>query len=160
MKPSALVVAAALVLAACGETTTDRALSGGGIGAAAGAAVGAVTGLTVVQGALIGAGVGAATGALTRQDQVDLGRPVWRNNPQGGGSGPGAAAPPRQQASGDGLVRDIQDALYRKGYDVGTIDGRLGPRTQSAIRDYERENGLPVTGQPTEDLLRHINERI
>ena len=57
-------------LAACGETTGDRALSGAGIGAGSGAAIGAVAGP-------IGAGVGAATGAVTSPSAVDLGRPVW-----------------------------------------------------------------------------------
>jgi osmotically inducible lipoprotein OsmB len=47
-----------LSLAACGETTGDRGLSGAGIGGAAGA-------------------VGAATGALTTPSTVDLGKPVW-----------------------------------------------------------------------------------
>jgi osmotically inducible lipoprotein OsmB len=69
---------AALLLSACGTTGTDRALSGGGIGAGAGAAVGAVTGLGVGTGALIGGAAGAAAGALTDEDDVNLGRPVWR----------------------------------------------------------------------------------
>jgi hypothetical protein len=34
-----------LLLAACGDTTEDRALSGAGIGAASGAVIGAVTGI-------------------------------------------------------------------------------------------------------------------
>jgi phage tail tape-measure protein len=65
-------------LAACGETTGDRALSGAAIGAGSGAAIGAVAGpVGVGTGAAIGAGVGAATGAVTSPSQVDLGRPVW-----------------------------------------------------------------------------------
>lgn len=66
-----------LVLGACGSTTTDRALSGGGIGAAAGAVGGVLVGAPV-EGALIGGAVGAAAGAVTDQDQIDLGKPVWK----------------------------------------------------------------------------------
>lgn len=65
-------------LAACGQTTGDRALSGGGIGAAGGAAVGALTGTSVLGGAAIGGAAGAATGALTSPSTVNLGRPAWR----------------------------------------------------------------------------------
>ena len=65
-----------LALAACGDTTGDRGLSGAGIGAAAGAVGGALLGAPLA-GAALGAGVGAATGALTTPSTVDLGKPVW-----------------------------------------------------------------------------------
>jgi hypothetical protein len=71
----ALALAAAL--GACGYSTSDRAISGGALGAGAGAATGAVVGGGAAEGALIGGALGAATGALTDQDDVDLGDPVW-----------------------------------------------------------------------------------
>jgi len=74
----AILIASALLLSACGSTTGDRALSGAGIGAAAGTAVGAVTGLSLLQGALIGAGAGGLTGALTDDDTINLGKPWWK----------------------------------------------------------------------------------
>jgi hypothetical protein len=64
-------------LAACGESTTDRALSGGALGAGAGAATGALIGGGALEGAVIGGALGAAGGALTDEDDVDLGDPVW-----------------------------------------------------------------------------------
>jgi hypothetical protein len=69
---------ALLLLVACGASTTDRTLSGGAIGAGAGAATGAVVGGSAVGGALLGGAAGAAAGALTDEDDVDLGKPVWR----------------------------------------------------------------------------------
>jgi osmotically inducible lipoprotein OsmB len=64
-------------LAACGSSTGERALSGGGIGAGVGALGGLLVGAPL-EGALIGGAVGAGTGALTNPGQVNLGRPVWR----------------------------------------------------------------------------------
>ena len=78
LTPIVLVSSLGLLLAACGETRGERALSGGGLGAGAGAALGALTGGSVLGGAVIGGAAGAATGALTGRDDVDLGRPVWR----------------------------------------------------------------------------------
>lgn len=69
-----------LLLAACGESRTDRGLSGAGIGAAAGGAAGAATGGSVLGGAALGGAAGAATGVLTDEDDVDLGDPVWRDD--------------------------------------------------------------------------------
>lgn len=61
-----ILVAASLLLSACGNTWGQRAVTGGGIGAATGALVGAATGgLSIVGGALIGGAVGAGIGAAT-----------------------------------------------------------------------------------------------
>ena len=75
-----LVAAAGLslfALAACGNNTGDRAVSGGMIGAGVGALGGALVG-SPGTGALIGGAVGAGTGALTNNNQINAGRPVWR----------------------------------------------------------------------------------
>ena len=71
------VIFAALLMAACGETTTDRALSGAGIGAAAGAGAGALTGGGIGRGAIIGGVLGGGAGALSDEDDINLGRPAW-----------------------------------------------------------------------------------
>lgn len=67
-----------LALGACGQTTGDRAVSGGLLGAGGGALIGAATGGNAGTGALIGGGLGAAGGALTSPRDVNLGRPAWR----------------------------------------------------------------------------------
>jgi osmotically inducible lipoprotein OsmB len=69
-----------LILAACGSSKTDRAISGGGIGAAAGAGMAAVTGGNPLTGGLLGGAAGAATGALTDEDDVNLGDPFWNRD--------------------------------------------------------------------------------
>ncbi|PWS37220.1 hypothetical protein DFH01_10195 [Falsiroseomonas bella] len=77
MRKLAIVIGCAAMLGACGQTTGDRAVSGGLLGAGAGAAIGSLTG-SAGTGALLGGAAGAAGGALTSPSQVDLGRPAWR----------------------------------------------------------------------------------
>lgn len=72
------LAAGALLLAGCGTSPSDRALSGAGLGAGAGAAVGAITGGSVIGGAVLGGAAGAAAGALTDRKDVDLGKPAWK----------------------------------------------------------------------------------
>ena len=72
-----LVIGLAAMLAACGYSTGDRAVSGGLLGAGAGAAIGSLSG-SAGTGALIGGAAGAAGGALTSPNTVNLGRPAWR----------------------------------------------------------------------------------
>ncbi|MDT8343034.1 MAG: YMGG-like glycine zipper-containing protein [Thermohalobaculum sp.] len=74
---SILAVALAASLAACGDTRTERAITGGAIGAGTGAVGGALIGGSAGAGALIGGAAGAATGALTDRDDIDLGDPFW-----------------------------------------------------------------------------------
>lgn len=75
---ASIAVLSAVTLAGCGTSTSDRAISGGAIGAGLGAGAGALTGGSVVGGALLGGAGGAAAGALTSPGDVNLGRPVWR----------------------------------------------------------------------------------
>lgn len=72
-----LAALALLGLAACGDTRTERGLTGAGIGAGAGAAGGALLGGSPATGALLGGAAGGAAGALTDKDDIDLGDPFW-----------------------------------------------------------------------------------
>jgi len=75
-------IAAGIVLsalAACGTTQSDRAISGGLIGAGGGAVIGGLAG-NAGAGALIGGAAGAATGALTDPCSLNLGDPFWRDH--------------------------------------------------------------------------------
>jgi osmotically inducible lipoprotein OsmB len=65
LKPTMIVLAAALALAACGRDPGTRALTGGALGAGAGAGISAITGGNIGTGALIGGAVGAVGGAAT-----------------------------------------------------------------------------------------------
>ena len=46
-----------------------------------------------------------------------------------------------------GDTRNMQQALQAKGYNPGPIDGIHGPRTSAALREYQKAEGLKVTGQ-------------
>lgn len=72
MKTFAAVACVVLALSACGYSRGERALSGAGIGAAAGAVGAAVLGANPATGAIIGGAAGAATGALTDPDDINL----------------------------------------------------------------------------------------
>ena len=50
----------------------------------------------------------------------------------------------------------VQDALADLGYDVGTIDGVIGTKTEVAIRAFQQRQGLPVTGQATRALISSL----
>jgi peptidoglycan hydrolase-like protein with peptidoglycan-binding domain len=53
-------------------------------------------------------------------------------------------------------IRRVQTGLAELGYLPGSIDGFLGGQTRDAIRQFERDRGLPVTGDVTEALLAEL----
>ena len=56
-----------------------------------------------------------------------------------------ASADPSLQDSG--RVREIQQALKTAGFDPGPVDGRMGQRTRTALRDFQTAQGLQPDGK-------------
>ncbi len=146
-------MALALFLAACGTRPEERGITGAGLGAAGGAILGAVTGLSVLDGALIGTAVGGVAGLLTDKDDLDIGDPFWEWFRDDGGSSQQLAG-----GAGSASVARTQEGLARLGYDPGPLDGVYGPRTAAAIREYQSDYGLPVTGRPSATLAARIED--
>jgi peptidoglycan hydrolase-like protein with peptidoglycan-binding domain len=44
-------------------------------------------------------------------------------------------------------IWEVQRDLLRKGYNVGPVDGNFGPQTEQALREFQKDQQLPVTGQ-------------
>jgi hypothetical protein len=56
----------------------------------------------------------------------------------------------------DNLAADVQRALRSHGYYGGPIDGDIGSGSRAAIRNYQRDHGLGVTGRIDTALLRSL----
>ncbi len=57
-----------------------------------------------------------------------------------------------RRASGSGhmskdKVKEVQAALKSKGMDPGPEDGVMGPKTQAALREFQKSNSLQATGR-------------
>lgn len=53
-------------------------------------------------------------------------------------------------------IAELQQALNRRGFNVGTADGKAGPVTRRAIRAYQHSRGLIPDGYPSVVLLARI----
>jgi TPR repeat protein len=53
-------------------------------------------------------------------------------------------------------VVNVQEMLKQQGFKPGPMDGIAGPRTVAAIREFEKKNGLPVTGSVSEALIARL----
>lgn len=66
-----------------------------------------------------------------------------------------------------GLVQDgmlnffmVQTALKSAGFDVGAIDGKPGPKTWKAVKDFQKKNGLVADGRIGPKTLTKLNEAL
>jgi peptidoglycan hydrolase-like protein with peptidoglycan-binding domain len=55
-------------------------------------------------------------------------------------------------------IRQAQERLDALGYPVGGTDGRIGERTRTAIRNFQRDKGINATGQLDRDTFDAIDE--
>jgi peptidoglycan hydrolase-like protein with peptidoglycan-binding domain len=68
----------------------------------------------------------------------------------------GPARDPYDGRSRADRVRFAQERLNLLGYEAGPADGVMGPRTRSALRAFQREADLPVTGELDRDVLAQL----
>jgi lytic murein transglycosylase len=52
--------------------------------------------------------------------------------------------------------REVQRLLNEKGFDVGTADGHIGPRTHTAMKAFQEKMGLPVKPRAGGKLLEAL----
>ena len=53
-------------------------------------------------------------------------------------------------------IEEMQRLLTKIGFDTGGIDGRAGPMTRQAIRNFQKQSKLPADAHPTPGLLQRL----
>ncbi|RRD43751.1 peptidoglycan-binding protein [Comamonadaceae bacterium OH3737_COT-264] len=72
----------------------------------------------------------------------------------------GGAAPSQTHVKGPRVsVRSAQQMLNDMGYDAGSPDGKMGQRTVNALRAFQRDNGLAVTGRLDKATMQALSEQ-
>jgi len=66
------------------------------------------------------------------------------------------AAWPQDTALSKEDRKQLQSMLLRKGYDIGSPDGVIGPKTRAAVRDFQSRVGLLPDGHVSGNLLRAL----
>jgi len=56
------------------------------------------------------------------------------------------ASAPAKHTSGKGSTRQIQQALKNAGFYQGNVDGKMGPMTKDAVKEFQRVHGLKDDG--------------
>lgn len=86
--------------------------------------------------------------------------PVWAGNDSSQSQSDTQSTPqaqaaqsgPQQSQSSD-TVKQAQQKLSQAGYDVGSADGVMGPKTQDAIKQLQQDKQLNATGELDQETL-------
>lgn len=76
------------------------------------------------------------------------------------GTIPEKAPPPRPDILTGEQVAAAQNKLIAIGFDVGKADGRIGARTETAVRQFQSMKGLAVTGRIDGRLLTQLDDEL
>ena len=83
----------------------------------------------------------------------------WKTN-QGFCRTTGDSTAANQKTGTPGATREdrrwLQTALKSEGFDPGPADGQFGPKTQAAIKAWQRSIGQAATGQLTDSQMRRL----
>lgn len=94
------------------------------------------------------AAAGGSQAAIARMAAIE-----GRIAPDAGNSPTGK--PPRPTRA---QIAEIQQLLGKLSFDAGPPDGKIGPATRAAIRQYEQIAGMKVTGDASVALLEHLRQ--
>lgn len=65
-----------------------------------------------------------------------------------------------QQAFSMNEIKTAQEALKMEGFNVGTVDGFIGPKTKNAIMQYQASNDLKETGNLNAETMDSLNSKV
>lgn len=89
--------------------------------------------------------VGFGSAAMAAQDQ---------NSQSGTSASPSTGQQNMQGMEHDPqMVRQLQQKLKQEGFNVGEVDGRWGPQTQGALRQWQQKQGMTASGELDQQSL-------
>ena len=53
-------------------------------------------------------------------------------------------------------MKAAQQALKDKGHDPGVVDGKMGPKTMTALGDFQKSQGMEATGRLDERTVQAL----
>ena len=66
---------------------------------------------------------------------------------QGATSESTSAQPQAQAGQSPEMVKQAQEKLSAAGHEAGPADGKMGPQTQAALKEFQESKGLEASGQ-------------
>ncbi len=83
-----------------------------------------------------------------------------RSQPGQEQAGPGKEMEAKKQGAqqySQETIRQVQKKLNEQGFSAGPVDGKWGPKTQSALKNFQQQKGIQATGQLDQKTLAELD---
>jgi peptidoglycan hydrolase-like protein with peptidoglycan-binding domain len=97
--------------------------------------------------AVVGTAYAAGSGEVGKQSQSTM----------SGSQSSAAGKSAQHQKWSQKQVQDIQNKLKEQGYEVGQVDGKFGPTTRQALRQFQADKGINSSGSPDAQTLAALD---
>ena len=64
-----------------------------------------------------------------------------------------SASPQSQAGQNPELVKQAQEKLSAAGHEAGPADGKMGPQTQAALKEFQESKGLEASGRLDQETI-------
>ena len=93
---------------------------------------------------------------------VTIQDPAWQQNQPLAQMQPAAQAEPTPVAAAPAgnTIGKAQELLTKLGFNIGEPDGKMGARTTNAVRLFQLQSGMKVTGEITNELIAQLQGKI
>lgn len=68
-----------------------------------------------------------------------------------------SASPQSQAGQNPELVKKAQEKLSAAGHEAGPADGKMGPKTQAALKEFQESKGLEASGRLDQETIAALN---
>ena len=72
---------------------------------------------------------------------------------QGASSESTSAQPQAQTGQNPEMVKQAQEKLSAAGHEAGPSDGKMGPKTQAALKEFQESKGLEASGRLDQETI-------
>jgi peptidoglycan hydrolase-like protein with peptidoglycan-binding domain len=97
-----------------------------------------------------------STGSDMKSGAMDKKSDTTGNDAKSGAVKSSGSEPTTKDAGNLEQVKAVQQALKDKGQNPGDVDGRMGPKTEAALRDFQQKQGLKATGHADAETIAKL----
>lgn len=112
-----------------------------------------LTQLLVAGAAFVSFGAVAADEPKQKQDSQAQGSQSQQGGEKQAQSGQMQQKQQMSQRHSPEVVKQVQEKLSSQGYDPGPVDGKMGPKTQQAVKKLQEDRSLQASGQLDQQTL-------
>lgn len=90
---------------------------------------------------------------ITGQSQSSSQSSGAQSDQQSSGKGSGKGSGTHNGGAKTSDIKQIQQKLKDQGFDPGPIDGKMGPKTHDALKQFQQKQGIQPTGRPDQQTM-------